>query len=517
MAATYLIGIDIGSSFTKSTVVDIDGTILADAKRDTHPDQPRAGVAEYDGPKLLRAVYDSTRELVQQSGIAPEDVAAVCLDGMISGTLGIDEDGDATTPYTTTLDTRFFPQLNWTLENFHDPIRRLTGSGQPTIAPKMLWIRDEFPDVYKRTAKFVTISGYIVGKMAGLPARDAFVDSTYLWASGLSDTQAYRWSDDLCRMLDLPADKLPRIVRSSEIIGSVGRQAAMITGLREGTPIVAGCTDQSAGFIGAAITKPNRMASNAGTYPVLAICTDQFNPDMQNRMAEIIPSAIPGLWNPTSYIIGGGLSHHWFQQTFCLADEVAATALGKGKTVYDVLDANAGYLPAGSEKLFFIPHLGGRACPGNTDLKGAWFGFTWTHKREHFYRAMLESIAYDQYLQYRNFQNISPGLHVAEVTAYGGGAKSALWNQIKANVLGLPHVLLGREDLAPIGNAILAGYALGIYADMAETAERFVRRTSRVDPQLDAHDYYVECAGFYEQLLRQTEPAFARLTALPEP
>ena len=125
MAATYLIGIDIGSSFTKSTVVDTDGTILADAKRDTHPDQPRAGVAEYDGPKLLRAVYDSTRELVQQSGIAPEDVAAVCLDGMISGTLGIDEDGDATTPYTTTLDTRFFPQLNWTLENFHDPIRRL--------------------------------------------------------------------------------------------------------------------------------------------------------------------------------------------------------------------------------------------------------------------------------------------------------------------------------------------------------------------------------------------------------
>ena len=162
-------------------------------------------------------------------------------------------------------------------------------------------------------------------------------------------------------------------------------------------------------------------------------------------------------------------------------------------------------------------HLGGRACPGNTDLKGAWFGFTWTHKREHFYRALLESIAYDQYLQYRNFQSISPGLQVAEVTAYGGGAKSALWNQIKANVLGLPHVLLGREDLAPIGNAILAGYALGIYADMAETAERFVRRTSRVDPQLDAHDYYVECAGFYEQLLRQTEPAFARLTALPEP
>lgn len=515
MAPTYLIGIDIGSSFTKSTVVDVDGAILADAKRDTHPDQPRSGVAEYDGPQLLRAVYDSTRELMQRSGVSPADVAAVCLDGMISGTMGIDDDGDATTPYTTTLDTRFFPQLNWTLENFHDPIRLLTGSGQPTIAPKMLWIRDEFPDVYRRTAKFVTISGYILGKMAGLPAGEAFIDATYLWATGLSDTQAYHWSDELCRLLDLPIDKLPRIVRSSEIVGGISRQAAGITGLREGTPIVAGCSDQSAGYIGAAIIKPNRMASNAGTYPVLSICTDQFCPDMQNRMAEIIPSVIPGLWNPTSYIIGGGLSHHWFQETFCYADEVAAASLGDGKSVYDVLDANAGRVPAGSDKLFFIPHLGGRACPGNTDLKGAWFGFTWTHKREHFYRAVLEAIAYDQFLQYRNFQAISPGLHVEEVTAYGGGAKSALWNQIKADVLGLPHVLLGREDLAPIGNAILAGYALGIYADMAETAERFVRPSARIEPRVTSHEHYVECAGFYEQLLSQTEPAFAKLTALP--
>jgi xylulokinase len=237
---------------------------------------------------------------------------------------------------------------------------------------------------------------------------------------------------------------------------------------------------------------------------------------MQNRMAEIMPSVIPGLWNPTSYIIGGGLSHHWFQEKFCYADEVAAAGLGAGKSVYDVLDANANQLPPGSEKLFFIPHLGGRACPGNTDYKGAWFGFTWTHKREHFYRSVLEGIAYDQYLQYRNFQAISPDLAVTEVTAYGGGAKSALWNQIKADVLGLPQVLLGREDLAPIGNAILAGYALGIYADMAETAERFVRRTSRVEPRPEAHALYREYAGFFDQLLSQTEPAFAKLNALAQ-
>jgi sugar (pentulose or hexulose) kinase len=163
MTEKYLIGIDIGSSFTKSSIFDIRGNSLGAAKRDTHPAQPRPGVAEYDGPTLLQAVLDSLKELVNKAQVSPGDVAGICLDGMISGTMGIDAAGEATTPYTTTLDMRFTPQLNYVLDNFHDPIRQKTGSGQPTIAPKMLWIRQEFPDIYARTAKFVTISGYILG------------------------------------------------------------------------------------------------------------------------------------------------------------------------------------------------------------------------------------------------------------------------------------------------------------------------------------------------------------------
>ncbi len=516
MSAATIIGIDIGSSFTKATILDTAGHVLADAKWDTHPVQPRPGVAEYDAPRLLAAVYEAVAELLARSGVAPGDVAAICLDAMISGAMGIDAAGDATTPYTTTLDTRFAPQLDWVLDNFHDPIRQLTGSGQPTIAPKMLWIRQAFPEVYARSAKFVTISGYVLGKMAGLPAGEAFLDYTYLWATGLSDTQRYAWSDDLCRLLDLPQEKLPRIVRSSEIIGGLGREAAAATVLLPGTPIVAGASDQSAGFIGAAITKPNRMASNAGTYPVLAICTDQFHPDMEHRMAEVVPSVIPGLWNPVSYIIGGGLSHHWFQETFAHADEAAAQALGDGQSVYDVLDRRAAQVGPGSERLFFVPHLGGRACPGNTSYRGSWFGFTWAHGREHFYRAILEGVAYEQWLQFRAFQSGNPDLRVEEVTAYGGGSRSALWNQIKADVLGLPHVLLDREDLAPIGNAILAGYALGIYSDMAETAEGFVQRAGRVEPRPEVHAFYQPYAEFYSRLLRQIEPSLSDLAAVPE-
>ncbi len=515
MTEKYLIGIDIGSSFTKSSIFDIGGNSLGAAKRDTHPDQPRPGVAEYDGPQLLQAVLDSLKELVDKSQVPPEDVAGICLDGMISGTMGIDAEGEATTPYTTTLDMRFTPHLNYVLDNFHDAIRQKTGSGQPTIAPKMLWIQAEFPDVYARTAKFVTISGYVLGKLAGLSGDAAFVDYTYLWATGLSDTQNYVWSEELCRALDLPADKLPRIVKSSEIIGGLSQSAANATGLKAGTPLVAGAGDQSAGFIGAGITRPGRLADNAGTYPLVAFCADQFRPDMTRRMAEVIPSVIPGLWNPVSYIIGGGLTHHWFQENFAHADGQAAQQLGQGKTVYDVLDENARNVPPGSDKLIFVPHLGGRACPANTDYRGVWFGITWTHKREHFYRAILESIAYDQYLSFQSLQATYPESAVSEITAYGGGSQSAFWNQIKANVMGVPYVCLGREDLAAVGNAILAGYALGIYDDMAETSERFVKRTTRYEPQADTHQLYRNYADFYGQLLAHIEPALAQLTTLP--
>jgi xylulokinase len=516
MAERYLIGIDIGSSFTKSSIYDTQGNSVGAAKRDTHPDQPRPNVAEYEGPKLLQAVLGSLKELMTNSGVSPKDVAGICLDGMISGTMGIDAGGDATTPYTTTLDLRFTPQLNFVLDRFHDPIREQTGSGQPTIAPKMLWIRQEFPDVYRQTAKFVTISGYILGKLAGMPGTEAVVDYTYLWATGLSDTRNYAWSDELCQALDLPLDKLPRIVRSSDIIGGLEKTVAEATGLLEGTPIVAGAGDQSAGFIGAGITKPGRLADNAGTYPLVAFCTDQFRPDMKNQMTEVIPSVIPDLWNPVSYIIGGGLTHHWFQETFAHADEATAKQLGPDTTVYDVLDRNADQIPPGSERLIFIPHLGGRACPGNTDFRGTWLGFSWTHRREHFYRAILESIAYDQYVSFQSLRAAYPETEVAEITAYGGGSQSALWNQIKADVMGVPYVCLAREDLAAVGNAVLAGYALGIYDDMAATAERFVRRTTRYEPRPEVHQFYRQYAHYYEKLLGQVEPAFADLTTLPE-
>ena len=306
MKQKYLVGIDVGSSFTKSSIYDTEGNSLGAAKRDTRPHQPAQGVAEYDPELILNAVVETVRELLQKTAVSPGSIAAICLDGMQSGVLGIGADGRPTTPYTTTLDLRFAPYLNRVLEQHHDQIRAITGSGQPTIAPKIMWIRDAFPDAYRRTVKFATISGYLLAKLAGLSVDEIFLDITYLWVTGLSDTRRYTWSAELCRAMDIPPEKLPRIVRSSDIIGGLSPVMAAATGLMAGTPIVAGMADQVAGFIGAGITQPNRMADNAGTFPVIALCTDSFKPDMKNQMAEILPSPIPGYWNPVPILSVAG-------------------------------------------------------------------------------------------------------------------------------------------------------------------------------------------------------------------
>ncbi len=512
--ATYLIGVDLGSSNAKAALFDDEGRALADYSQDIRPHQPRPGVAEYDPPALYKATLTAIRELVQRSGINPREVAALTLDGMISGTLGIDREGEAVTPYTTTLDQRYAPYLNEAMRRCGDLIRQKNGTGHPTVGPKIMWIRAEMPDVYRRCHKFAIIGDYVLGKMAGLKGDEAFIDFTYLWATGLADSVHYRWSEELCEALEIPVEKLPRIVQPTDIIGRVTEEAARAAGLLAGTPIAAGAGDQMAGLVGAGVIERGMLADVAGTYPVFFMCADRFTPDMQNKMVEIIPSAIPGLWYPAVFIIGGGLSHSWFQQTFGYADEVEGRK--EGKDAYAVLEEKAKGLPPGSEKVIFIPHLGGRACPLNTNFRGMWIGFSWAHRREHFYRAILEAIAYDLHLSYRAMRAAYPDVPVEKVYVYGGGANSPLWNQIKADVMGLPYVRLSRVDLSVLGDAIIAGKAVGLYDDMARTARRFVQETERVEPDPRRHEFYQAYVTFYGHLLQQATPSYDQLATLPE-
>ena len=260
-------------------------------------------------------------------------------------------------------------------------------------------------------------------------------------------------------------------------MGEVREDAAREFGLAPGTPIAAGCGDTAANALGAGIVRPGMLFDVAGTASVLAGCTDTFVADRQNRALLTMRSVIPGLWNPLAYIGGGGQALRWFRDQFynCFRGQGQATNADLGADLYDALTELAATVPPGADGLFFSPHLGGRICPAAPEMRGAWLGFSWGHTQAHFFRAVLESVAYEYAYYLGILRELIPNLSLVEARAVGGGASSAVWNQIKADVLDVPYQRLQRAEFGTWGSALIAGKAVGVFDDLAEVATAHAR------------------------------------------
>ncbi len=515
MSEPVLIGVDLGTTGTKAAVFDAGGNLLASAYEETVLHYPQPGWVEQDPDDFYGSSARTIKECVEKSNINPADVAAITFDGQMAGVATVDEDWGTPTPYDSWLDTRCKPYIEM-MKPHEDLIIRRTG-GPPSYnhGPKILWWKHERPEVFKRIRKFVMPTTYVAGRMAGLKADDAYIDYTHLNFSSFCDTVKTVWDPDLCQLFDVPVEKLPRIVEPWEIIGKLTATAAEDCGLMAGTPITAGCGDQAAGTLGAAMVEPGTVLDVAGTASVFAICIDRYVPDTEHKTlftAHLVP---PNLWYAMAYINGGGLNLRWFRDE--LAQEEKAQAEISGGNVYALLDQAASEVPAGSDSLLFLPHLGGRVCPSDSDTRGSWLGLTWSHQKPHLYRAMLEAVAYEYAFYVAIEKALLPGLEFLEARVIGGGAGSELWNQIKADVLGIPYVQLNREELAVQGSAIVGGYAVGVFTDMIATAKQFVQPTNRVEPRPQYHDYYRPLAGLYASMLSTTKPLFDSLAEVPSP
>jgi xylulokinase len=306
------------------------------------------------------------------------------------------------------------------------------------------------------------------GTVAGIKADQAYMDYTFIHMSGFCDAQQLAWSEDLCQRFGFEMSKLPEIVEPWRVIGEVTLTAANDFYLAAGTPVAAGCGDTAACALGAGIVRPGMLFDIAGTAAVLAACTDQFVADRRHRALVNMHSVIPGLYNPLAYIAGGGLALRWFR------DHFYNTQRGKTQPVeenlYDEMIAAAAAIPPGADGLFFSPHLGGRICPAAAEMRGAWLGFSWGHTQAHFLRALLESVAFEYAWYLKVLIDQVPGLEMLETRAVGGGARSSVWNQIKADVLGVPYRRLPRSEFGTWGSALVAGKAAGLFDDLAAKA-----------------------------------------------
>ena len=515
VAQEYLIGVDLGTSAVKAGLYDTDGNLVAAETRPAPLQQPSPGVAEQDAEEFAAAAAASIGAVMSRARAAPAQVAGIACDGQMGGAMGVDRRFQPLTPwYPSGLDGRYLPHQQQMAARAGARLIELCGD-LPIMAPRMLWWRQEAPERYRRIAKVVTLAGYVAGRMAGLTAEQAFVDPSYLTWIGLNDTARHRWSPELAEATGLGADglaRMPRIVAATEVVGRLSREAAAACGLTPGVPVVAGAGDQAAGFLGAGMVDPGQLIDVAGTFPVFGICLDDYFADLDTRMLKPIASPLGGgTWYSVMYINGGGLTHRWFADQFADRAAAADTTDSAG---FEELDAAAAELSPGADGLLCVPHLMGRACPNEPDTRGAWVGFTWTHRRPHFYRALLESVAYEYALAHRALRAALPALPAGTVRVIGGGAASELWNRIKADVLGLPYARLRLPDSPTLGSAIIAGHAVGIFPDMAATARRIAQPGEPLAPDAAAHRRYRPCVTAYREALGHLAGAYSALADL---
>ncbi|MCL5985185.1 MAG: FGGY family carbohydrate kinase [Actinobacteria bacterium] len=505
----YIISSDLGSQSIKTVLYDGEGNDLASSVRESKIYVLGPGTLIYQGDDFYYATLENIRSVLRDSNINPKNVAVLSFTGVGGGVIGVDNNWGPTCEYTNTLDTRDQLYFERVVENFGDLIRSKSGIGSPQGANKILWIKNEYPEIYKKTKKFMIVTQYVQGKLTGLKSRDAFMDITTPAITGLADTEHHQWSEEICNALKIDMGKLPRIVEPQEIIGTLTKNAASYCGLPAGVPVIAGVFDKPSGLIGSGSVEVGSIVDEAATHPALTTCVEKFAPDLKHKTLVCSPSAIKGIWMAWTYIIGGGLTHKWYLDTFCKSGIPEVD--GNGNNAYMILDEEAREIKPGSEGLIFLPHLSGRATPSEPEARGLWIGFTWTHRKAHFYRSILEGIAYDYACSLRTVKANYPRIDFIQVKAIGGGSVSELWNQIKSDVLDIPYVRLNRTDLATLGAAIIGGKAVGIFSDVSESARRFVKITERINPNPEVHKYYQNYVDIYKELYKSTKSIYSQL------
>ncbi|WP_158299526.1 xylulokinase [Paenibacillus antri] len=486
--------VDIGTQGTKAALLTRRGDILASAFVPSKLIRGSGGQVEQRPDDMLQEFVEAVAACAAKRPDAA--VEAVALSGQMAGVMGIDARGEAATPYDSWLDTR--------CESQFDRIKALgeaaviAETGCPITyahGPKTLWWKRERPDAYRAIAKFVVPTAYVAGRLTDAKADDAYIDYTHLHFSGFADAAAGGWSASLLRELDVEPSKLPRVVSPWDRVGGLTARWADACGLREGTPVLAGCGDTAASTLGAGIVRPGMLFDVAGTASVLACCVDAYRPDTEHKTLMFARSVVPGLWAPLAYINGGGQCIAWFR------DQLKSEA--GGGPAFDDLNRGAEAWAPGCDGLHFVPHFGGRVCPNNALLRGAWAGLNWGHDKYAMYRSILESIAYEYQIYLDILADSLPGVRFDEVRVVGGGAKGATFNKIKANVLGVPYATLRESDTGHLGNLLIAGYALGWHDDFAGEADRLVAVRERFEPEADAVRAYLEPKRRYPALLEK--------------
>ncbi len=506
-----LLVIDVGATVVRAGIYDMDGRCLAIRTRSVEVQHPLPGEAEVYATAYYDACAMVSRRALRAVGKATEPVEAIGLACQMGGIVGVDEAFKPVTRFDPHFDERCQPIREQLLREHESMLRELTGC-LPYLGVKIKWWQDNQPDAAAQVRKWVTIGGYLAGRMAGLHAEAAFIDRTNLGLSGLADNAAGAWSDVLLSMHGISPQVLPRIVRPHEVVGHLSEEATEDFQLPAGVPIVAGLGDYPATFLGAGLTRPGRVCDLSANICHFAATTDHFAADGRHRALSTLGSPSEALWYAMAYVNAGGMTSRWL-----LEDLGSVGGDGDGNKLAErvrILEEQAAKVAPGTDGLLFVPHLDGRQCPWDPAIRGSWLGLRAHHTQVHLHRSILESVAFEYAYFLQVTREIFPQTTFDVIHGIGSGTRSRLWTQIKADVLGLPYLLPTRDDHALLGAAAVAAAAINAVSGIRDAIDRWGRTGHRVVPEPGRHRDYAELFKIYVHALNELRPIFRELRAV---
>lgn len=471
MSRELLLGIDLGTQSVRVALLDLDGQIVALAAAPQVIEVERPGWAAQDPDAWWAATVSGIRQVLAEAGAQPGDILAVGADAQMHAAIPLSRSGELLSHSVPLWCDKRAAGLVRAFESDAVAARAMQLAANPPLAAwvgfKIRWLRENEPNLYHRTWKVVTGASFVNQRLTGEVAVDWSEASGFF----LLDAERMAWSEELAGCLDVGLDKLPPLMRSSEIVGRVTADAGRLTGLAPGTPVVAGAGDMLCMLLAAGLTQPGQAVDISGTASDFCVFSERpvLDPPIQN-----LHHAVAG-WVPFGIVESGGGALQWLKNELAgIEREQAALA---GANPYEVLDVLASDVPPGSDGLLFMPYLMGERILGTPYARGALVGITPRTGVGAMARAVMEGVCFEL----RRTLEIAEraGAPVTSVFTTGGGARSNLWSQIKADIYERPVRKIEASEGGVVGSAILAGVGAGVFADAEAGVARWVR-TDRV-------------------------------------
>jgi len=472
-----LLGIDIGTSGTKTLLISEDGVALGSATAEYPLSTPKPGWAEQDPAHWWEATQATIRAVLRQANVSGEAVRGIGLSGQMHGSVFLDAANQVLRPALLWCDQRTAAQCEWITQAVGaERVVELTSNPVLTgfTAPKVIWLRDHEPEAYARVRKVLLPKDYIRFKLTGAFATEVSDAS----GTAMFHVRERRWATELLDAIDVPAEWMPECFESTVPSARVSEEAAAATGLRAGTPVVGGGGDQAAGAVGNGIVESGVISSTVGTSGVVFAFSDEPAVDPKLRLHTFC-HAVPGKWHQMGVMLSAGGSLRWYRDV--IATEEIDVARYLEVDPYELITDQASKAPVGSEGLIFLPYLTGERTPyPDPNARGVFFGLTLRHDRRYLARAVLEGVAYGLRDSFEILDEMQ--VPIRQVRASGGGARSLLWRQIQADVTGREHVTINVDEGPAFGVALLAGVGTGVWGSVEDACRATIEVVEECPP-----------------------------------